>query len=97
MSVKLYKKIFMFVFARFNISLQIDVASDGDEAVKLVQAGNKYLIITMDIEMERVGGEEELFQAARSEARYLLKLPTRSCDEKATATSEANCKKRLKG
>jgi len=55
-SVKLYKKIFTFVFARFNISLQIDVASDGDEAIRLVQAGNKYLIITMDIEMERVGG-----------------------------------------
>ena len=55
-SIKLYKKMFMCVFARFNISLQIDVASDGDEAVRLVQAGNKYLVITMDMEMERVGG-----------------------------------------
>mmetsp|Transcript_8234 Transcript_8234/g.14987 ORF Transcript_8234/g.14987 Transcript_8234/m.14987 type:complete len:514 (-) Transcript_8234:26-1567(-) len=70
-TMKLYKKIYSFALSRFNLQVQIDVASDGDEAVGLVQAGNKYLLITMDMEMQRVGG----IDAAK--LLRMLKVPSR--------------------
>ena len=58
-TLKLYKKMWTNALSKFSgCAVCIDVATDGDEAVKLVKAGNEYLIITMDLEMQRVGGIE---------------------------------------
>ncbi|GMI46697.1 hypothetical protein TrCOL_g1645 [Triparma columacea] len=57
MTLKLYQKMWTFALSKFLIfDVIIDVARDGDEAVKLVKAGNNYLVIMMDIEMPRVNG-----------------------------------------
>jgi CheY-like chemotaxis protein len=55
-TTKLYSRILTSAFLQFGLDLICDVALDGDQAVNLVKQGNKYVLITMDIEMRNVGG-----------------------------------------
>jgi CheY-like chemotaxis protein len=72
MTLKLYKKMWAFALSKFSIfNVVVDVARDGDEAVKLVKDGNEYLVIMMDIEMPRVGGIDA--------AKLLRLLQVQSC------------------
>ena len=53
---KLQASRFTKAFAKFNLDIQVDMATDGDEAVRKVEIGNNYMMIIMDMEMKRVSG-----------------------------------------
>ena len=53
---KLYQRILRGAFNQFRLDVDIHIAMDGTEAVNLVKEGNRYHLITMDIEMKNVNG-----------------------------------------